>query len=68
VIALHLKDGDGSLDTKRQVPLGTGGCRSARSSRRRRRASASSSWTTRPATCSTPFASARDLLVELAGA
>jgi sugar phosphate isomerase/epimerase len=24
VIALHLKDGDGSLDTKRQVPLGTG--------------------------------------------
>ena len=24
VFALHLKDGDGSLDTKRQVPLGTG--------------------------------------------
>ena len=24
VTALHLKDGDGSLDTKRQVPLGTG--------------------------------------------
>jgi sugar phosphate isomerase/epimerase len=24
VIALHLKDGDGSLDTRRQVPLGTG--------------------------------------------
>ena len=64
VVALHIKDGDGSLDPSKQVPVGSGVLPGGTSSRRLQKRSASWNWMTRKSTRWRPYASREFLLTD----